>query len=194
MIYQCYFVSVNDKTSVIFAIRSSVIAIEVKLFVFVISPLPPPLFSSLLLSSPPSASFPTSYPPSSPLCLPPLPPLVPPEYFCHLDHQGRRTDTFQRPELCFGTVEYVATTDYCKVGTVEYVATTDYCKVGTVEYVATTDYCKVGTVEYVATTDYCKVGTHQLALPSVLHHLPCSVWYGGRGPGELVMCVPSEDS
>lgn len=47
--------------------------------------------------------------------LTPTPPVVPPEYFCHLDHQGRRTDTLQRPELCFGSVEYVATKDYCKV-------------------------------------------------------------------------------
>ncbi len=43
-----------------------------------------------------------------------LPP-VPPEYFCHLDHQGQRTDAMQRPELCYGSVEYVATKDYCKV-------------------------------------------------------------------------------
>ena len=41
---------------------------------------------------------------------------VPPEYFSHLDHQGRRTDANMRPELCYGTVEYVATKDYCKVG------------------------------------------------------------------------------
>ena len=42
---------------------------------------------------------------------------VPPEFFCHLDHQGRRTDVMQRPELLFGSVEYVATKDYCKVST-----------------------------------------------------------------------------
>ena len=40
---------------------------------------------------------------------------VPPEYFSHLDHQGRRTDANMRPELCYGTVEYIATKDYCKV-------------------------------------------------------------------------------
>lgn len=40
---------------------------------------------------------------------------VPPEYFCHLDHQGQRTDAMQRPELCYGSVEYLATKDYCKV-------------------------------------------------------------------------------
>eukprot|EP00794_Sanderia_malayensis_P007299 gene7299-8115_t len=39
---------------------------------------------------------------------------VPQEYFCHLDHQGRRVDIYERPELCFGSCEFVATTDYCK--------------------------------------------------------------------------------
>ena len=29
---------------------------------------------------------------------------------------GQRTDAMQRPELCFGSVEFVATKDYCKVG------------------------------------------------------------------------------
>ena len=38
------------------------------------------------------------------------------EYFAHLDHQGRRTDCQSRPELCYGSVEFVATLDYCKVG------------------------------------------------------------------------------
>ncbi|XP_065891062.1 protein transport protein Sec24D-like isoform X2 [Dysidea avara] len=41
---------------------------------------------------------------------------VPQEFFCHLDHQGRRTDIMERPELLFGSVEYVATKDYCKEG------------------------------------------------------------------------------
>ena len=41
--------------------------------------------------------------------------VVPQEFFCHLDHQGRRTDIMERPELLFGSVEYVATKDYCKV-------------------------------------------------------------------------------
>ena len=41
--------------------------------------------------------------------------VVPPEYFSHLDHTGRRTDVLQRPELLYGTVEYIATKDYCKV-------------------------------------------------------------------------------
>jgi protein transport protein SEC24 len=41
---------------------------------------------------------------------------VPPEYFCHLDHKGMRTDLMSRPELIFGTVEYRATVDYCKDG------------------------------------------------------------------------------
>ena len=42
--------------------------------------------------------------------------LVPQEYFCHLDHQGRRMDMHERPELYFGSYEYIATADYCKVG------------------------------------------------------------------------------
>ena len=41
--------------------------------------------------------------------------LVPQEYFCHLDHQGRRVDMYERPELCFGSYEFIATADYCKV-------------------------------------------------------------------------------
>ena len=40
---------------------------------------------------------------------------VPPEYFCHLDHKGTRTDIMSRPELLYGSVEYTATVDYCKV-------------------------------------------------------------------------------
>lgn len=44
---------------------------------------------------------------------------VPQEYFAHLDHTGRRVDTFDRPELCLGSYEFVATKDYCKVGTID---------------------------------------------------------------------------
>ncbi len=40
---------------------------------------------------------------------------VPPEYFNHLDHTGRRVDAYDRPELCLGTYEFAATKDYCKV-------------------------------------------------------------------------------
>ena len=40
---------------------------------------------------------------------------VPPEYFAHLDHTGRRVDSYDRPELCLGSYEFVATKDYCKV-------------------------------------------------------------------------------
>merc|ERR1719385_178214 len=36
------------------------------------------------------------------------------DYFQHLDHNGRRIDVFQRPELCLGTYECLATTDYCR--------------------------------------------------------------------------------
>ncbi|KAL5018898.1 hypothetical protein ScPMuIL_004620 [Solemya velum] len=41
---------------------------------------------------------------------------VPPEYFAHLDHTGRRIDWYQRPELSLGSYEFVATKDYCKNG------------------------------------------------------------------------------
>lgn len=41
---------------------------------------------------------------------------VPPEYFAHLDHTGQRVDKFQRPELCLGAFEYVATKEYCRNG------------------------------------------------------------------------------
>ncbi|RUS83129.1 hypothetical protein EGW08_009118 [Elysia chlorotica] len=41
---------------------------------------------------------------------------VPNEYFAHLDHTGRRVDTFNRAELCLGSFEFVATKDYCKNG------------------------------------------------------------------------------
>ena len=40
---------------------------------------------------------------------------VPDEYFCNLDHTGRRVDLVERPELSFGSVEFVATAQYCKV-------------------------------------------------------------------------------
>merc|ERR1719385_52779 len=36
------------------------------------------------------------------------------DYFQHLDHNGRRIDAYQRPELCLGTYECLATTDYCR--------------------------------------------------------------------------------
>ena len=39
---------------------------------------------------------------------------VPQEYFQHLDHTGRRLDATQRPELCLGAYEVVATKDYCR--------------------------------------------------------------------------------
>ncbi|GAB1598001.1 protein transport protein Sec24C-like isoform X2 [Argonauta hians] len=41
---------------------------------------------------------------------------VPSEYFAHLDHTGRRVDCYDRPELCLGSYEFVATKDYCKNG------------------------------------------------------------------------------
>lgn len=42
---------------------------------------------------------------------------VPQDYFAHLDHTGRRIDAFQRPELCLGSYEVVATAEYCKDNT-----------------------------------------------------------------------------
>ncbi|CAH8570203.1 unnamed protein product [Heterobilharzia americana] len=36
------------------------------------------------------------------------------EYFAHLDHTGRRVDAGQRPELCLGSYELIATAEYCK--------------------------------------------------------------------------------
>ena len=39
---------------------------------------------------------------------------VPQEYFAHLDHTGRRIDAFQRPELCLGSYDIVATAEYCR--------------------------------------------------------------------------------
>jgi len=35
-------------------------------------------------------------------------------FFNHLDHTGRRVDTYERAELCMGSFEYAATKDYCK--------------------------------------------------------------------------------
>ncbi|XP_067847023.1 protein transport protein Sec24D-like isoform X2 [Heptranchias perlo] len=39
---------------------------------------------------------------------------VPPFYFQHLDHIGRRVDHYNKPELSLGSYEFVATLDYCK--------------------------------------------------------------------------------
>ncbi|KAL6036357.1 hypothetical protein STEG23_004438, partial [Scotinomys teguina] len=39
---------------------------------------------------------------------------VPPFYFQHLDHMGRRVDHYEKPELSLGSYEYVATLDYCR--------------------------------------------------------------------------------
>ncbi|XP_072281043.1 protein transport protein Sec24C isoform X4 [Pyxicephalus adspersus] len=39
---------------------------------------------------------------------------VPPHYFQHLDHTGKRVDCYDRPELSMGTYEFTATVDYCK--------------------------------------------------------------------------------
>ncbi|XP_049711035.1 protein transport protein Sec24C [Elephas maximus indicus] len=39
---------------------------------------------------------------------------VPPQYFQHLDHTGKRVDAYERPELSLGSYEFLATVDYCK--------------------------------------------------------------------------------
>ncbi|XP_061562318.1 protein transport protein Sec24C [Phycodurus eques] len=39
---------------------------------------------------------------------------VPPHYFQHLDHTGKRIDFYDRPELSLGSYEILATVDYCK--------------------------------------------------------------------------------
>ncbi|KFP67013.1 Protein transport protein Sec24D [Cariama cristata] len=39
---------------------------------------------------------------------------VPPFFFQHLDHIGRRVDHYERPELSLGSYEYLATLDYCR--------------------------------------------------------------------------------
>jgi len=39
---------------------------------------------------------------------------VPQEYFQHLDHTGQRMDKYERPELCLGTYDIIATKDYCR--------------------------------------------------------------------------------
>ncbi|KAL4641164.1 protein transport protein Sec24C isoform X1 [Arapaima gigas] len=39
---------------------------------------------------------------------------VPPHYFQHLDHTGKRIDCYERPELSMGSYEFRATVDYCK--------------------------------------------------------------------------------
>ncbi|NXU70101.1 SC24C protein, partial [Oreotrochilus melanogaster] len=39
---------------------------------------------------------------------------VPPQYFQHLDHTGKRVDFYDRPELSLGSYEFLATVDYCK--------------------------------------------------------------------------------
>lgn len=49
--------------------------------------------------------------------------LVPQEYFNHLDHTGKRVDAYDRPELCLGSYEYVATKDYCKVRSLMFIKT-----------------------------------------------------------------------
>ncbi|RNA12491.1 transport Sec24C-like isoform X1, partial [Brachionus plicatilis] len=36
------------------------------------------------------------------------------EYFNHLDHMGKRVDTYERAELCCGSYEFTATKDYCR--------------------------------------------------------------------------------
>lgn len=37
---------------------------------------------------------------------------TPPDYYCHLGPDGRRRDAMERPELCRGTVEILASKEY----------------------------------------------------------------------------------
>jgi protein transport protein SEC24 len=39
--------------------------------------------------------------------------VVPTDYYCNLDADGRRCDVMNRPELCYGTVDMVAPKEYC---------------------------------------------------------------------------------
>ena len=36
-----------------------------------------------------------------------------PEYYANLDHNGVRRDIADRPELTYGTVEFLASAEYC---------------------------------------------------------------------------------
>ena len=38
--------------------------------------------------------------------------MTPPSYVCALNHDGTRLDKYERPELCCGSVEFVATKEY----------------------------------------------------------------------------------
>ena len=52
---------------------------------------------------------------SGPMSNTALLPTVPPQYFQHLDHTGKRVDAYDRPEPSLGSYEFLATVDYCKV-------------------------------------------------------------------------------
>ncbi|MFT7807472.1 protein transport protein Sec24D isoform X1 [Arapaima gigas] len=74
---------------------------------------------------------------------------VPPFYFQHLDHMGRRVDVYQRPELSLGSYEFIATLEYCKVSGIWLgVLTLAWMCVSAREEGAETSAVRVGFVTY----------------------------------------------